>query len=185
MNFILKGLIFISLLFGICGNVYAEVEYFCNKAMMVEHIDFNKYNVYTKQAEGYKLISKESNSQVVCHSENLVEIKTSCGSPCSYSIFYNPKTYQTSDSFFLVIAVNPKNQKIAIEGEGDHKYQLEIRDIFSDSGKTYIKRNFSQAAVFFNVITVEEFTDDSIKINYSEGPDFKEKIETIPLNEGQ
>ena len=182
MNVILKILIALSLLFGICGNVYAKDEYFCNKAVMVKHIGINKFNVFIKQAEEYALIAKESNSQVICHAENLVEIKTSCGSPCSYSTFYNPKTYETSESFFLVIAVNPKNQKMAIEGEGDHKYQLEIRDIFSVSGKIYIKRNFSQAAVFYNVITVKEFTNDSIKINYSEGPDFIGKTETISLH---
>lgn len=185
MRVILKLSIFLSLFFTICGSVNAEDEYFCNKAVMVKPIDINKSNVYIKKSGEYKLISEESNSQVICHAENLVEIKTSCGSPCSYSTFYNPKTHEISESFFLVIAVNPKILKIAVEGEGAHKYQLEVREIFSGNDKIHIKRNFSKAAVFFNVITVEEFTNDSIKINYSEGSDFKEIIETIPLNEGQ
>lgn len=129
-----------------------------------------------------KWIHRESSlpePTVKWYNNSLAEIRVPCGSPCSYSIFYDV-TKGISEPFEFVLAVDADRYLVARAGEHD----LSINIIFHKSGKAIMKinRDFAETAALVLVIENAHFTKTGdLSIRYLSGSNYVPKEETIPL----
>lgn len=115
-------------------------------------------------------------------SHNIFEIKTSCGSPCSASAYYDQATGRVSELFPDVISISPETGKVVFVADGKIKYS----SIFSRDKKHYLlktKKPLSATASVVSAIVSAEFVGSTkVKLIYLSGTDFKEVTETLTLN---
>ena len=115
-------------------------------------------------------------------SHNLFEIKTSCGSPCSASAYYDQGTGKVSELFPDVISVSPEAGKVVFIADRKIKYS----SIFAAGNKPYSfktkKALAATASVVSAIVSAEFVAPTKVKLTYLSGTDFKEVTEILTLN---
>lgn len=115
-------------------------------------------------------------------SPNIFEIKTTCGSPCSASAYYDQVTGKVSELFPDVISISPEAGKLVFVADGRIKYSA----IFSRNKKSHLlktKKPLAATASAVSAIVSAEFVSPTkVKLTYLSGSDFKEVTEVLTLN---
>jgi hypothetical protein len=115
-------------------------------------------------------------------SHGIFEIKTSCGSPCSASAYYDQTTGKISELFPDVVSISPEAGKVVFAADGKIMYS----SIFSSGKKPcQLKTNKPlavTASVVSAIISAEFVAPTKVKLTYLSGADFKEVTEILTLN---
>ncbi|MEA5115854.1 MAG: hypothetical protein VB050_17690 [Geobacteraceae bacterium] len=151
--------------------------------------ELHKSSIYTRECRIYAVgfggkkewIHKGSDlpePTVKWHNNSLAKVIIPCGSPCSYSIFYDV-IKGTSAPYEFVLAVNADKHIIARAG----KTYILINSIYDVSREIMkIKRKFSETAALVLVIEEAHFTKKgNLFIRYLSGRNFEPREETIPI----
>ncbi|MBI3562626.1 MAG: hypothetical protein HY080_13015 [Gammaproteobacteria bacterium] len=113
--------------------------------------------------------------------ENIFEINTSCGSPCSHSAYYDAKSKQISKLFPDVVAVSPIYKKVLYTTKG----KILCSSMFGPNQVPYplkMKNPLARTAVTFSAIISAEFLSPTqVKIAYLTGDNRDETSEIIDL----
>ena len=116
-------------------------------------------------------------STVKYHSTHLAEIQSSCGSPCSASIFVDLNNDKI-DNINMPIAFSKEYLIIAYTDENS----LIIKSLFSDK-KVALNVDFSPVAVLNNAIEKFEFiSKNTIKLTYLSTSDFVTKTKVFSVD---
>ncbi len=108
------------------------------------------------------------------HTDDIVEIISSCGSPCRSSIFINLKTNEI-DSINMPIAFSEKYSVIAYTDQ----HNLILKTLFT-SNKTSLEVDFSPVSVLENaIVNIEFLSKSSIKLTYLTTDKYIEKTKTF------
>lgn len=115
-------------------------------------------------------------------SHNIFEIKTSCGSPCSASAYYDQGTGKVSELFPDVISVSPEAGKVVFIADRKIKYS----SIFAPGKKPHSLKTqkplAATASVVSAIVSAEFVAPTKVKLTYLSGTDFKEITEILTLN---
>ena len=115
-------------------------------------------------------------------SHNLFEIKTSCGSPCSASAYYDQGTGKVSELFPDVISISPEAGKVVFIADRKIKYS----SIFAPGKKPHSLKTqnplAATASVVSAIVSAEFIAPTKVKLTYLSGTDFKEITEILTLN---
>ena len=113
---------------------------------------------------------------------NIFEIRTSCGSPCSASAYYDQGTGKVSELFPDVISVSPEAGKVVFIADRKIKYS----SIFAPGNKPHSfktkKALAATASVVSAIVSAEFVAPTKVKLTYLSGTDFKEVTEILTLN---
>jgi len=111
----------------------------------------------------------------------LLEIKASCGSPCSASAFYERRTRKMSELFADVILVAADIGQVVYAKDG----KLVYSPMFGAARATPLqtKKPLAETASVVSAVVSAAFVKpSSIKLTYLSGPEFQEVSETIALS---
>lgn len=115
-------------------------------------------------------------------SHNIFEIKTSCGSPCSASAYYDQTTGKVSELFPDVVSISPEAGIIVFVADRKIKYS----SIFAPNKKPHPLKTKKPLAITASVVSAivsaEFVAPTKVKLTYLSGNDFKEITEIIKLN---
>lgn len=115
-------------------------------------------------------------------SHNIFEIKTSCGSPCSASAYYDQGTGKVSELFPDVISVSPEAGKVVFVADRKIKYS----SIFAPGKKPHSLKTqkplAATASVVSAIVSAEFVAPTKLRLSYLSGTDFKEVTEILTLN---
>lgn len=115
-------------------------------------------------------------------SHNIFEIKTSCGSPCSASAYYDQGTGKVSELFPDVISVLPEAGKVVFVADRKIKYS----SIFSPGKKPHSLKTkeplAATASAVSAIVSAEFVAPTKLRLSYLSGTDFKEVTEILTLN---
>jgi hypothetical protein len=112
--------------------------------------------------------TKEPSCKLV--SRNLLEILTSCGSPCNYSVFIDLASGRRSIPFFMALALDTLHEFVAFCDTND----IKIAAIF-DTSRTPIAvdRPYARSATMSTVVDSATFRENGIFVfHYYSGRDF-------------
>lgn len=114
-------------------------------------------------------------------SNDFFEIRTSCGSPCSASAYYDQRGGRISKTFPDVISMLPEPGIVIFVAAG----KIMCSSVFSSDKKPLqIKTKWplaETASVISAVVSAEFLSPASVKLTYLTGAEFKEVTETISL----
>lgn len=111
---------------------------------------------------------------------NLAELRWSCGSPCSISLFVDLVNGRVSEQMQDVFAVDPARALAAV-GAGR---AIEVRRIFDGPEPVAnVELDLSPVAAITSAIELAEFNAaGDLVLNYLKGPDFKPAREVVHLD---
>ena len=113
--------------------------------------------------------------------DGIFEIKTSCGSPCSASAYYDRRTGKVSEIFPDVLAISPEAKHVIFAGGGKLLYS----SVFSSNKmprELKTKRPLAVTASMVSAIVSVEFVGPTkVKLRYLSGSDFDEVTEVLTL----
>jgi hypothetical protein len=112
--------------------------------------------------------------------DHVSEFRTSCGSPCSASIFVDFRDGRVSSPVENVVAADPVQMLVASAGTNE----IEVRLMFGDTGQPLtVRRNFAPVAALVSAIRQAEFVENgALKLRYLRDPDYQEEEDVIPLD---
>ncbi|AIQ14539.1 hypothetical protein PDUR_23595 [Paenibacillus durus] len=181
-------LVFISVIFFCisCGNRDEKIVY---SAGTISLSNENYMQIKKISEDNFKLTLFDKTHQVIFEEEypkepmtkilsnNVIQVTISLGSPNRYVFFYDTESTKISNTFYNPILIESGNI-LFLDDEG----KLIFRDIFDQSLLyTKIIRDFSPTAVPSNAIYKAELLENTLYIEYYEGPEFKEKKENIKV----
>jgi len=142
----------------------------------------DEHGLFATTENGEVIIKRgfDYRSTIEDYGAGLKAVITSCGSPCSTTIFVDLESGETSSGFQSVVAVDEKNKHVAVA----EKRSIAIHNIFeSDLPVLEIRRNFAPTAAPVSAIEEARFTDEgNLFIRYQSGEDFETKSETIEVD---
>lgn len=146
-----------------------------------EATDGGKWTLQAVTADGahIPIIGVQREPTLIEHSNELVEARVSCGSPCNYSYFVDLENDTISRAFEYVIGLNINRHVVATAEEDD----ISLYNIFRE-GKMLqkIKLDFAPVAALVTAIEEVRFTEDGdLYIRYLSGGDFKTKEDTVSI----
>lgn len=117
---------------------------------------------------------------IIWHSNDLAEIRISCGSPCFYSRFYLSEGKVSEPIGFVVAVITGKNLAVRAGDE-----TLEVIRIFEKNTKPIqtIKLDYAPSATIVTVLQEVKFVGGNMLfIRYLSGNDYVEKETSVSLN---
>lgn len=122
------------------------------------------------------LLEKVPSPSIEPLGNSLIKLFFNCGSPCNYTFFYDSKI-GLSQPFEFEVAVDAGRKVVVVAQEND----LAAYKIFDKQKKILfsISRNWSPTVALYNNIIGAKFIENSLRVEYLEGKDFKEKTEVF------
>lgn len=116
-------------------------------------------------------------SEIIHHSETLIEIKSSCGSPCSFSSFVDLKSEKFDTIHMPVVFSNRYNLVAFTDGN-----LLKIKPLFNNN-TSILKADFSPVAALTSAIkNAEFFSDSELSLTYLSGKNYKSKTKIFDFH---
>ena len=124
--FLLSGIIF-------SFNIYANNDNFIVSAKCKDEYSFNCDIVRTVNSQSEIVIKDIKLLNISKINQNLYKVKTSCGSPCSVTLFYSQNKEDSTDEF---IAIDNRNNCL-IESDSQKKV-IYARKLFTNKSKEIV-----------------------------------------------